>query len=58
VNLEFQWQVFNVFNDLNLNPISGIGSSTQDGFQLNSLTSGNFAVDQARTMQLAFRVTW
>jgi hypothetical protein len=58
VNLEFQWQVFNVFNSLNLNPISGIGSSTQDSFQLNSLSSGNFAVDQARTMQFAFRVTW
>jgi len=58
VNLEFQWQVFNVFNNLNLNPISGIGSSSVDGFQLNSQTSSNFAVDQARTMQLAFRVTW
>lgn len=58
VNLEFQWQVFNVFNDLNLNPISGIGSSTVDGFQLNSLSSSGFAVDQARTMQLAFRVAW
>jgi hypothetical protein len=58
VNAEFQWQVFNVFNNLNLNPISGIGSTTLDGFQLNSLTSGNFAVDQSRTMQLAFRLTW
>jgi hypothetical protein len=58
VNAEFQWQVFNVFNSLNLNPISGIGSSTQDPFQLNSLSSGNFAVDQSRTMQLAFRLTW
>ena len=50
--------MFNVFNNLNLNPISGIGSTTLDGFQLNSLTSGNFAVDQSRTMQLAFRLTW
>jgi hypothetical protein len=58
VNLEVQWQVFNVFNNLNLNPVSGIGSSTVDGFQLNSLSSSNFAVDQSRTMQLAFRVTW
>jgi hypothetical protein len=58
VKFEFQWQVFNVFNNLNLNPINGIGSSTADGFQLNSLSSGNAAVDQARTMQLAFRVTW
>jgi hypothetical protein len=58
VNLEFQWQVFNVFNNVNFNPISGIGSSTLDGYQLNSLSSGNAAVDQARTMQMAFRVTW
>ncbi len=58
VKFEFQWQVFNVFNNLNLNPISGIGSSTADGFQLNSLSSANAAVDQSRTMQFAFRVTW
>jgi hypothetical protein len=58
VKAEFQWQVFNVFNNLNLNPISGIGSSTADGFQLNSLSSNNAAVDQSRTMQLAFRLTW
>ncbi len=58
VNLEFQWQVFNVFNNVNFNPISGIGSSTVDGYQLNSLSSSNAAVDQARTMQMAFRVTW
>jgi hypothetical protein len=55
---EFQWQVFNLFNRVNFNPISGIGSSTVDGYQLNSLSSGNFAVDQARTMQLAFRVSF
>src|SRR5262249_39473040 len=58
VRLEAQWQVFNVFNRVNFNPISGIGSSTVDGYQLNSLSSGNAAVDQARTMQLAFRVSF
>jgi hypothetical protein len=58
VKLEAQLQVFNVFNRVNFNPISGIGSSTQDGFQLNSLSSGNASVDQARTMQMAFRVSW
>ena len=58
VKLEAQWQVFNVFNRVNFNPINGIGSSTLDGFQLNSLSSANAAVDQARTMQLAFRVSF
>ena len=58
VKLEMQWQVFNVFNRVNFNPISGIGSSNVDGYQLNSLSSGNAAVDQSRTMQLAFRVSF
>jgi len=58
VKLEAQWQVFNVFNRVNFNPISGIGQTTLDAFQLNSLSSGNAAVDQARTMQLAFRISF
>jgi hypothetical protein len=51
LNMEFQAMMFNVFNRVNFNPINYIGSTT-DSYQTTS------AVDQARTMQLALRVTW
>ena len=50
-NIEFQWQVFNVFNRVNFNPVTGIGSTAA-----NYRVTG--AVDQSRTMQMAFRVQW
>ncbi len=47
----FELMVFNLFNNVNFNPVSYLGA-TADSYQ----TTG--AVDQSRTMQLAFRVTW
>src|SRR5205823_5936760 len=56
VSLEAQLQVFNVFNRVNFNPISGIGS-VPDNYQITAGRSdANSAVDQQRTMQMAFRV--
>ena len=43
--------VFNVFNHVNFNPNAYTGS-TSDSYQITS------AVDQSRTAQLAFRITW
>lgn len=51
INFEFQIQVFNVFNRVNFNPVNYIGT-VNDSYQLTG------AVDQARTGQLAFRVSW
>jgi hypothetical protein len=51
VNLETQLQVFNVFNRVNFNPVTGIGA-VSDSFQVTG------AVDQSRTMQMAFRIQW
>jgi hypothetical protein len=54
---EFQWMIFNLFNNVNFNPVGGtlapsyIGS-VKDNFQVTS------AVDQSRTMQLAFRISF
>ncbi len=52
VGLQFQAQVFNVFNRTNFLPLSGIGSTDTDGFQVTGST------DSARTAQLAFRINW
>ena len=57
LKLEAQWQVFNVFNNVNFNPVTGFSStagnySQADSYQVTS------AVDQSRTMQLAFRIMW
>jgi hypothetical protein len=49
--------IFNLFNNTNFNPVGGtlapsyIGS-TKDSFQVTT------AVDQSRTMQLAFRISF
>jgi hypothetical protein len=56
-NIEFQVQVFNVFNRVNFNPVTwststGMGPSVSDAYQVTG------AVDQARTMQLAFRINF
>ena len=51
VNMEFQLQVFNVFNRVNFTPNQYTGTNP-DSYQITG------AVDQARTTQLAFRVTW
>jgi hypothetical protein len=49
--LEGQAQVFNVFNNVNFNPVNYIGS-VSDSFQVTG------AIDQSRTMQLAFRISF
>jgi hypothetical protein len=51
LSLEGQAQVFNVFNNVNFNPVTGLGT-VQDNYQ----TTG--AIDQSRTMQLAFRISF
>ena len=51
MTFEFQVQVFNVFNRVNFNPTNYVGT-VNDSYQLTT------AVDQARTGQLAFRVSW
>jgi hypothetical protein len=51
VTFRFEAMVFNLFNNTNFNPVSYTGA-TADSYQVTS------AVDSARTMQLAFRVSW
>ena len=52
VSLQFQVQIFNVFNRLNLLPRSGIGGVTVDDYAVTGST------DSSRTGQLAFRISW
>ena len=56
VNAEFQAMVFNLFNRVNFNPVtwstSGSAAAVSDSYQVSS------AVDQARTMQLALRISF
>jgi hypothetical protein len=57
VAFRFEAMIFNVFNNTNFYPVTwstatGFGPSVLDSYQTTS------ASDQARTMQLAFRVTW
>jgi hypothetical protein len=49
--LEGQAQIFNVFNNVNFNPV-GYAGSVSDSFQVTG------AIDQSRTMQLAFRISF
>jgi hypothetical protein len=51
VSLEGQAQVFNVFKNVNFNPVNYIGS-VSDSYQVTG------AIDQSRTMQLAFRISF
>ncbi len=51
VTFRFEAMVFNVFGNTNFNPNSYLGA-TPDSYQVTG------AVDSARTMQLAFRVSW
>ena len=57
VNAEFQLMIFNVFNNVNFNPVGATFAhayvgNVKDSFQVTS------AVDSSRTMQAAFRVSW
>jgi len=54
---EFQLQVFNLFNRVNFNPVTwstatGMGASVTDAYQVTA------AVDQQRTMQMSFRISF
>ena len=51
VALEYQLQIFNLFNTVNFNPVNYVGA-TADSYQVTS------AIDQSRTMQMAFRISW
>ncbi len=48
---EFQWMIFNLFNNVNFNPVVYTGS-VYDSYQITG------AIDQSRTMQLAFRISF
>ena len=47
----YELMAFNLLNNVNFNPVSDLGA-TADSYQ----TTG--AIDQSRTVQMAFRVTW
>jgi hypothetical protein len=47
----YELMVFNLLNNVNFNPVNYVGS-VNDSYQ----TTG--AIDQSRTVQMAFRVTW
>lgn len=49
--LEGQAQIFNVFNNVNFNPVNYAGREA-DNYQATD------AIDQSRTMQLALRISW
>jgi hypothetical protein len=51
VTLEGQAQIFNIFNNTNFNPVNYAGS-VSDSYQVTG------AIDQSRTMQLAFRISF
>ena len=51
VVIEGQAQVFNIFNNTNFNPVNYLGS-VSDSYQVTG------AIDQQRTMQLAFRISF
>jgi hypothetical protein len=57
VRAEFRIEMLNALNWLNYSPSLGIGSSTRDGFERNSLigAGGSFT---ARVVQLVTRVSW
>jgi len=54
VRAEFRVEMLNAFNWINYNPATGVGSSTRDGFETNSLTG----LTQSRIIQLVSRVSW
>jgi hypothetical protein len=48
---EFRVDALNVFNNVYFTTVSGVGSTTADGFEVTGATSG-------RTVQLVSRITW
>jgi hypothetical protein len=59
VTFRFEAMVFNVFNNVNFNPVNpGSSPVATGGYSLSDNYQTTGAVDQSRSMQLAFRVTW
>jgi len=59
VTFRFEAMFFNVFNNVNFNPVNpGSSPVASGGFSVSDNYQSTGAVDQSRTMQLAFRVTW
>ena len=54
VRAEFRVEMLNAFNWINYSPVTGVGSSTRDGFETNGLTG----LTQSRIIQLVSRVSW
>jgi hypothetical protein len=54
VRAEFRVEMLNAFNWINYAPVTGVGSSTRDGFETNGLTG----ITQSRIIQLVSRVSW
>ena len=54
VRAEFRVEMLNAFNWINYSPVTGVGSSTRDGFETNGLTG----ITQSRIIQLVSRVSW
>ena len=51
--------VFNLFNNVNFNPLNpGNSPAATGGYAVSDNYQITGAVDQSRTMQLAFRVSW
>jgi len=57
VRAEFRIEMLNAFNTLNYSPVTGLGSSTRDGFETNSLIGAGGAFT-SRVVQLVSRVSW
>jgi hypothetical protein len=59
VSLRFEAMVFNVFNNVNFNPVTpNTNPNVSGGFAASDNYQVTAAVDQSRAMQLAFRVNW
>ena len=59
VTFRFEAMVFNLFNNVNFNPLNpGNSPAATGGYAVSDNYQITGAVDQSRTMQLAFRVSW
>jgi len=62
VNFEFQWQIFNVFNRANFNPITGFNTNANPGLTSNTVSTfeitGQSGSSVAREMQIVFRINF
>lgn len=54
IQAEFRIEMLNAFNTVNYVPVTGVGSTTGAGFEVNGLTGTN----TARVVQLVSRISW